>query len=80
MAKKNIEDMMIDDGPEVDDTTMASNLVDYFTPHIVVRAGGKIRSFSFDSKDSKGGGMQVCLTLVFLLTMLMAYSAWCCVG
>lgn len=31
--------------------------VDYFTPHVIVRASGKVRSFDIDPKDSnlKGG-------------------------
>lgn len=32
--------------------TMESNLVDFFTPHLVVRASGKIRSFDFGSNQT----------------------------
>lgn len=36
------------------------SLVDLFTPHVIVRAGGKIRSFSFDSQEtSDKSGTQV---------------------
>lgn len=31
--------------------TMESNIVDYFTPHLVVRVSGKIRSFDFGSSN-----------------------------
>lgn len=35
-------------------------LVDYFTPHVVVRASGKVRSFDFDPKESNlRGGFKV---------------------
>jgi len=35
-------------------------LVDYFTPHVVVRATGKVRSFDFDPKESNlRGGFKV---------------------
>jgi len=41
--------------------TMESNVVDYFMPHIVVRASGKIRSFDFGSSNSTTKVvMQVC--------------------
>jgi U3 small nucleolar RNA-associated protein 12 len=33
------------------EATMESNIVDYFTPHLVVRASGKIRSFDFGSSN-----------------------------
>jgi len=42
---------------EDDDVTMEANLVDYFTPHLVVRASGKIRSFDFGSKESNSKGV-----------------------
>ncbi|KAF8974206.1 WD40 repeat-like protein [Flammula alnicola] len=32
--------------------SMESSLVDYFTPHLIVRASGKIRSFDFGSNQS----------------------------
>lgn len=35
-------------------------LVDLFTPHVVVRASGKIRSFDFGGEDIAGKGVQVC--------------------
>ncbi|KAJ7228764.1 hypothetical protein GGX14DRAFT_414884 [Mycena pura] len=39
-------------------------LVDLFTPHIVVRASGKIRSFSFGPEDSSAkGGIQLFVAL-----------------
>jgi U3 small nucleolar RNA-associated protein 12 len=31
------------------------DLVDLFTPHLVVRGSGKIRSFDFRNEDVKGG-------------------------
>jgi len=47
-------------GEDSDDATLDSQLVDYFSPHIVVRASGKIRSFDFDPKEaSLKGGMKV---------------------
>ncbi|KAJ3511496.1 hypothetical protein NLJ89_g4068 [Agrocybe chaxingu] len=51
---------------EVDNAsfTMESHLVDYFTPHLVVRASGKIRSFDFGSKESTPkGSMQLFVAL-----------------
>lgn len=33
------------------EATMESNIVDHFTPHLVVRASGKIRSFDFGSSN-----------------------------
>ncbi len=35
-------------------------LVDLFTPHVVVRASGKIKSFDFGGEDTAGKGVQVC--------------------
>jgi len=45
-----------DDGMNVDED-MEIKLVDRFTPHLVVRASGKIRSFDFgpDNMGHKGG-------------------------
>lgn len=59
--KKGDDAQKSDDELDVDDTTMESNLVDYFTPHVVVRASGKIRSFDFCLKELKGGAIQVCV-------------------
>lgn len=43
-----------------DDATLESQLVDYFSPHIVVRASGKIRSFDFEPREANSkGGMKV---------------------
>ena len=36
---------------------MESNFVDYFTPHLVVRASGKIRSFDFGPKETSSKGI-----------------------
>ncbi|KAK0190986.1 hypothetical protein F5146DRAFT_1103186 [Armillaria mellea] len=38
-------------------------LVDLFTPHVVVRASGKIRSFDFGGEDIAGKGVQLLLAL-----------------
>jgi len=52
------------DEPGIDsenEETMESNIVDYFTPHLVVRASGKIRSFDFGSSNpTTKVAMQVC--------------------
>ncbi|KAF9534814.1 WD-repeat-containing protein [Crepidotus variabilis] len=53
----------LEDEQDFDDLTMASNLVDYFTPHIVVRASGKVRSFDFSLRELKGGAVQLCVAL-----------------
>lgn len=45
-----------DEGADIDDTEDTEvKLVDLFTPYLVVRGGGKIRSFDFGTDDSKGG-------------------------
>ncbi|KAK0468320.1 WD40-repeat-containing domain protein [Desarmillaria tabescens] len=38
-------------------------LVDLFTPHVVVRASGKIRSFDFGGEGTAGKGVQILLAL-----------------
>ncbi|PBL02509.1 WD-repeat-containing protein [Armillaria gallica] len=38
-------------------------LADLFTPHVIVRAGGKIRSFDFGGEDTAGKGVQILLAL-----------------
>lgn len=45
------------DEMDVDNEVADVSLVDLFTPYLVVRASGKIRSFAFsdDERDTKGG-------------------------
>ena len=63
-----------------------ATLVDYFTPHLVVRASGKIRSFDFgSSKSGLKGNPQVCrmlssgrddkLTILILVKLFVALSS-----
>lgn len=40
------------DGDDGELATIESNLVDFFTPHLVVRVSGKIRSFDFGSNQT----------------------------
>jgi U3 small nucleolar RNA-associated protein 12 len=39
-------------GMELDDQDTKLNVVDFFTPRLVVRASGKIRSFDFGSESA----------------------------
>lgn len=51
------------DNEELEEVLEAT-LVDYFTPHLIVRASGKIRSFDFgSSKSGAKGNPQVCRML-----------------
>lgn len=66
--KKRIKEKRERDGPaadEIDDNEASEEkitLVDLFSPHVVVRGSGKIRSFSFDASEvNVKGGTQVCL-------------------
>ena len=43
--------------PDTQAEEMESNFVDYFTPHLVVRAGGKIRSFDFGLNETSSKGI-----------------------
>lgn len=47
---------------------LESNFVDYFTPHLVVRASGKIRSFDFGPNETSSKG----ITQVFLISFCEA--------
>jgi len=44
---------------ENEDVTMDSHFVDYFTPHVVIRASGKVRSYAFALRENLKGGSQV---------------------
>lgn len=56
---------------ENEEVTMDSHFVDYFTPHVVIRASGKVRSFDFGLKEtSPKGGSQVW----FKLSRLVPFS------
>lgn len=66
--KKRAKEKRDREGHTVDETNENGtveddiSLVDLFTPHVIVRAGGKIRSFSFDSQEtSVKNGTQVCI-------------------
>lgn len=51
-----------------DEEDKAVELEDLFTPYLVVRASGKIRSFSFvEEEPSPKGGIQVFIILLLLL-------------
>ncbi len=67
-------------GEDPDDAMHESQLVDYFSPHIVVRASGKVRSFDFDPKEaSLKGGMKVRLNLYTSESSLIhLLEALCC--
>ncbi|KAF8665632.1 hypothetical protein AX16_000087 [Volvariella volvacea WC 439] len=54
-GKETKEDPLRNDDEDI-------TLVDLFTPHLVVRAGGKIRSFDFGFSDAKGN-LQVLVSL-----------------
>jgi U3 small nucleolar RNA-associated protein 12 len=43
--------------PDTQVEEMESNFVDYFTPYLVVRAGGKIRSFDFGPNETSSKGI-----------------------
>jgi U3 small nucleolar RNA-associated protein 12 len=48
-------------GGEEQEESPEASLVDYFTPHLVVRASGKVRSFDFGSHQSSSKSIpQVC--------------------
>lgn len=49
--------------PDTQAEEMGLNFVDYFTPYLVVRASGKIRSFDFGSNETNSKGT----TQVFFL-------------
>ena len=54
---------------EITTTSDDVSLVDLFTPYLVVRASGKIRSFAFcDEENTSKSGVQVSLTLSHQLT------------
>jgi len=59
---------------ENEDVTMDSHFVDYFTPHVVIRASGKVRSYAFALKESLKGGSQVLLKL-FRFVLLSEFMA-----
>ena len=71
--------------PDIQDEGMESNFVDYFTPHLLVRASGKIRSFDFGPNETSSKGItQVFLfqfflgcglDLFFLLKLFVALSS-----
>ncbi|KAF8165445.1 WD-repeat-containing protein [Crassisporium funariophilum] len=52
LGKGKVHEGENDQELEDDADDMDSNLVDYFTPYLVVRASGKIRSFDFGSNES----------------------------
>lgn len=46
---------------------IGSNFVDYFTPYLVVRASGKIRSFDFGPNETSSKGITQVFSLFFFL-------------
>ncbi len=63
--KREREVQATDEANENETVEDEISLVDLFTPHVVVRASGKIRSFSFDPQDAGvKGGIQVCVSRV----------------
>lgn len=65
------------DNEEQEEVSEAT-LVDYFTPHLVVRASGKIRSFDFGYKSSSKGTPQVRRMLPLRFhAMLILCQAFC---
>lgn len=52
---------------ELDNSTAKISLVDLFVPYLVVRASGKIRSFSFAEETDAKGATQVCCCLFITL-------------
>jgi U3 small nucleolar RNA-associated protein 12 len=47
--------LVVEPDPQAED--METNFVDYFTPHLVVRASGKIRSFDFGPSETSSKGI-----------------------
>lgn len=65
---------------EVEDTTVeaAVELVDLFTPYLVVRASGKIRSFGFESETTTSkGGSQVRIHVIDVLPQTLNHTYSC---
>jgi U3 small nucleolar RNA-associated protein 12 len=59
-SKKQAKDMPGQAVTELAIELTEPQLVDYFTPHVVVRAGGKVRSFDIDPSESNlRGGFKV---------------------
>jgi U3 small nucleolar RNA-associated protein 12 len=56
--------LMVEPDTQVDE--MGANFVDYFSPHLVVRASGKVRSFDFGPSETSSKGV----TQVFLFFSL----------
>jgi U3 small nucleolar RNA-associated protein 12 len=75
--KREREEHAVDETNENGTVEEEISLVDLFTPHVIVRAGGKIRSFSFDSQEvSVKGGAQVCVSVcsIALFDLLLTDS------
>lgn len=67
--------------PLEDDEEGKVDLVDLFTPYLVVRATGKIRSFGFESEEATSkGGTQVCFfrCRILSVTNLFVRYLWRC--
>jgi U3 small nucleolar RNA-associated protein 12 len=47
------------DADDTEDAEKPLELVDLFTPHLVVRASGKVRSFDFSVVEASKGGLPV---------------------
>lgn len=60
--KKKGKDLEAEEVDDKENTEEEIKLVDLFTPYLIVRAGGKIRSFQFGADDvGHKGGTQVSL-------------------
>jgi U3 small nucleolar RNA-associated protein 12 len=57
-AQKGAKDDKMEDPPE-EDSNEEIALVDLYTPYLVIRASGKIRSFDFVENDTHPKGIQV---------------------
>ncbi|KIL70155.1 hypothetical protein M378DRAFT_117072 [Amanita muscaria Koide BX008] len=67
--KKRVKEKRVKEGHAVEETNDDEQLdeitlLDLFTPHVIIRASGKIRSFSFDANEvSARGSAQILLAL-----------------
>lgn len=73
--------MKEDEADPLEDEEGKVDLVDLFTPYLVVRATGKIRSFGFESEEATSkGGTQVCFfrCRTLSVTNLFVRYLWRC--
>lgn len=72
---KSKEQDKMQDLQVVTESAMEPQFVDYFTPHVIVRASGKVRSFDIDPMESNlKGGFKVRMFLHY--DLLLIISCW----